>query len=286
MSKPLRLVGSVLPLIFGTLAFSFIVTSFVSRDWVRQNYFPHNLQPLDWKNPSYTLYRSPFIVCGINTSKPDSNTTQYDLSCQRFKPFGRGQTACQTPNETDSYTAVTGDWRMCQQVSLSGNLILASLVFTCLAFVIVLPLCFVFVRQAASTGANSGIQGAAEDGDTTDEARNHHHHHNHHDKSSQQQKIRSPIIITATYALIIALSVAAVCAVLSQFYSILGLVQSQPDNGSWASLTLGQVQDSQTGDLSHAPWIQGKVLTTYISLGWFFSALTAGAIGASWLGNF
>lgn len=87
----------------------------------------------------------------------------------------------------------------------------------------------------------------------------------------------------ATYCLLTALAVAAMCAFLSQFYAILGLVQSQPDNGAWASMPLGEVQDSQTGDLHHAPWIQGNALSVYVSLGWFFSVITAGTIGAFWL---
>jgi hypothetical protein len=266
----IQIIGSTTPLIFGILGFAFIITTFVSRDWVRQEYFPPELQPLDWKDSLFTIYRSPFILCTVNATKIGSNATTYNLICNRFKVMGRGQTACQTPNETDAYSAVTGDWRMCQQVHLSGNLILASLVFTCLALVIVLVLSYFFIIKGRST-TSSGF------GDDETDAMN---------STPQQSSGQPAAVVVATYILLTALAITAMCAFLSQFYAIIGLVQSQPDNGLWASLPLGEVQDSQTGDLHHAPWVQGSALTVYISLGWFFSALAAGAISWTWLGQY
>jgi hypothetical protein len=278
----IQIIGSTFPLIFGILGFAFIITSFVSRDWVRQEYFPPQLQPLDWKDPLFTIYRSPFILCSANPSKTSSNTTTYDIVCNRYKVSGRGQTACQTPNETDAYSTITGDWRMCQQVHLSGNLILASLVFVCVAFLVLLILSYFFIIKGSSAISSAVIQrsnqseGAA-DKDNEVGVQN---------PAPQQVTGQPTAVIIGTYFLLIFLAVTAMCAFLSQFYAIMGLVQSQPDNGMWASMSLGSVQDSQTGDLHHAPWIQGNALTVYISLGWLFSALEAGAIGGTWLGQF
>jgi hypothetical protein len=267
----LQTVWSTTPLIFGILGFAFIITSFVSRDWVRQEYYPPELQPLDWKTPLFTIYRSPFVLCTANATQVDANATTYDLICSRYKVMGSGRTACQTPNETDAYSAVTGDWRMCQQVHFSGNLILAALVFTCFALATLLVLSYFFILKGPSTNSDAGFRDDGTDGLN----------------SSPQQKSGQPTgVVVATYFVLTALAVTALCAFLAQFYGILGLVQSQPDNGAWASLSLGEVPDSQTGDLHHAPWVQGSALTVYISLGWFFSALAAGAIGGTWLSQF
>jgi len=287
-SKILSIIGSTLPLLFGILSLSFVAVSFTSRDWVRQEYFPPQLQPLDWKDPLFTLYRSPFVLCGANPSRNGSEILRYDINCSRFSVSGRGKTACQTPNETDAYSSITGDWRMCQQVHLSGNLILAALVFVSVALATLIGLSIVFIPravrggQAAVTTSNDAEEptegssrGPQKVSSTTSPATG----------AATRQPLQSLAMILATYALLIALSVTAVCVFLSQFYGILGLVQSQPDNGIWASLSLGAVQDQQTGDLHHAPWIQGKVLTIYMSLAWLFSALAAGAIGGSWLPN-
>ncbi|KAF2001042.1 hypothetical protein P154DRAFT_522035 [Amniculicola lignicola CBS 123094] len=286
MSRPFRLVGSIIPFIFAALSFGFIIAAFVSRDWVHQDFFPHQQSVLSWRDPTYTLYRSPFVLCDITASEPDSNTTTYDLNCQRFSAYGAGKPACQLPTEVEEYSSVTGDWRMCQQVHFAGNLILASLVFICFGFALVLPLTAFFVRQsfaAANQDASASAEtAAAASEDTTGGPKE---THQLRDPIQRATTIRSPLVVAATYSLITFLAIAAMCAILSQFYGVLGLVQSQPDNGSWASLPLGEVQNQQTGDLSHAPWVQGDALTIYASLGWFFSALAAGGIGASWLGR-
>lgn len=282
MANSLRLVGAMIPFIFGAFGFSFIIAAFASRDWVHQDYFPHKLQPLDWKDPIYTIYRSPFILCDVKATKPDSNTTVYELNCHRFKVWGRGQTSCQAPNETNAYSSITGDVRMCQQVHFSGNLILASLVFVTIAFAIILPLSYVFLASAvaveereAEQEAENGLKESPTPTGATKRTKSRH--------TRPKQKISSPAIATATYSLLFALAIAAMCALLSQFYGVLGLVQSQPDQGTWASLSMGEIQDNQLGTDSHAPWVQGNALTVYASLGWLFSALAAGAIGANWL---
>ncbi|ORY12600.1 hypothetical protein BCR34DRAFT_563382 [Clohesyomyces aquaticus] len=283
MARPFRLVGSIMPFIFATLSFAFIIAAFVSRDWVHQDYFPSKESIFDWRDPIYTIYRSPFVRCGVTANNPDSNTTTYDLNCHRFSVYGRGKTACSIPTEVSESSEITGDWRMCQQVHFSGNLILASLVFICFGFTLILPLTAFFIRQSLAAGdrdVSTETPTAAAVATTSNE-----------DKSQPQDPIqrfttiRSPLVVAATYTLLVFLAVTALCAILSQFYGVLGLVQSSPDNGSWASLSLGEVQDQQQGSVRHAPWIQGNALTIYASLGWFFSALAAGGIGASWLGR-
>jgi len=294
-SRIFQVVGAVAPLVFGILSLSFVAASFASRDWVRQDYFPPQLQPLDWKDPQFTIYRSPFILCSANPSKNGSEVIRYDITCHRFKITGRGQTACQTPNETTDYTSVTGDWRMCQQIHLSGNLILAALVFVSVALATLAALSYVFILRAVRGGqATAAPAEESEEAEITAEETSNRRYKGSRGQNTSttpadltaQQRITSPVVIIFTYLLLAFLSVTAMCTFLSQFYGILGLIQSQPDNGIWASMSLGSVQDQQTGDLHHAPWVQGNVLTIYMSLAWLFSALAAGAIGGSWLGAF
>jgi len=69
-----RMVRSAVPFIFSTLAFAFVITAFVSRDWARQNYYSPELSPSDWKTPLYTLYRSASTALQrLNKSKSNSS---------------------------------------------------------------------------------------------------------------------------------------------------------------------------------------------------------------------
>jgi hypothetical protein len=169
-----------------------------------------------------------------------------------------------------SGASVIGDARLCQQIDFSGNLMLASLVFVSLAFAMSLPLTFYAVTSASKTSSTDD----APAGNTEEHAGKHHRH-----KGTRAAAV--PIYVTvATYCFIIALSVSAVATLLSQFYAILGLIQSSPDNGLFASYHGGS--PNLSGQSSHAPWIQGKALSIYMSLGWFFNALAAGAAGGFW----
>jgi hypothetical protein len=150
---------------------------------------------------------------------------------------------------------------------------LSALVFVCLAFAICLPLTGYALVSALNTKGTKESAGAEEG-----EAHNHHHHT--HEKPTTLGATYPIWVSIATYSLIIALSISAVTTFLAQFYAILGLIQSNPDNGLFASRLNGSPQTS--GDVTHGPWLQGKGLSTYASLGWFFNALAAGAAGGIW----
>ena len=152
---------------------------------------------------------------------------------------------------------------------------LAALVFISLAFVICLPLsAYAALFASASSGAHSQPVPTS-DPDTHD---NHTHHY--HEKRRNRGSAVAMWAVVATHVLIISLAISAVATFLAQFYGIMGFIQSLVDNGLFASYVNGGPQ--LQGDVVHGPWTQGKGLSTFTSLGWFFGAVGAGAVGAVW----
>ncbi|KEF54960.1 uncharacterized protein A1O9_08612 [Exophiala aquamarina CBS 119918] len=268
--RPLRALSATLPLAFATLSLAFIITAFVSREWAKQDFFSPNLQITDWDpdNPLYTLYRSPFTVCTVEEipgTSGDGLDSTFDVSCERYRAYGRGKTSCELPSDTGTTSGPTnGDARMCEQVHYAGNLIIAALAFSCLAFVLCVVLfLFSFItyghRPAPVSGANGGATTTASE--------------------TKGRRGRRAAYATLRSCFLCAAAVSAMATFLAQCFGILGLVQSQPDNGLYASFLNGNsVLD---GDLSHAPWVQGWALSVYATLGWLCAALAAGT-AAGW----
>ncbi|KIX05660.1 uncharacterized protein Z518_03632 [Rhinocladiella mackenziei CBS 650.93] len=261
----LRALSAALPLAFATLSLAFIITAFVSRDWAKQDFFPPNLQIIDWDpdNPLYTLYRSPFTVCTVEEiagTAGDGLDTTFEVSCERYRAYGRGKTSCELPSNTGTTSGPTnGDARMCEQIHYAGNLIIAALAFACLAFV----LCVVLFLLSFITYGHRPAPVSA-NGEATE---------------TKGRGGRRAAFTTLRSAFLCSSAVAAMTTFLAQCFGILGLVQSQPDNGLYASFLNGNsVLD---GDLSHAPWVQGWALSVYASLGWLCAALAAGT-AAGW----
>ena len=69
-------------------------------------------------------------------------------------------------------------------------------------------------------------------------------------------------------------AVGAGTALIAQFYGILGLVQSAPNNADFAS--------SQGNREHHDPWVQGKALDTYLSFSWFWALLAGWSCYLVW----
>lgn len=80
---------------------------------------------------------------------------------------------------------------------------------------------------------------------------------------------------TLNFLLIISLLVGSACSAIAQFYGVIGLIQSNPNNSDFASAA-----GSHQG--SHGPWIEGRALSTWLGLGWMFGLIGAGAAGAVW----
>ncbi len=263
------LLAAVPAFVFACLAFSFCVANITSRDWSRRNYYNASLDPLAWDVPLYSIYRSPFQICDVS-SDTSANATIYTEHCNTFHAYGFDKTSCETVFATQNYSAAnTGDERLCQQIHYAGNLVITSVTFISLGFVLTLLmtiLAFVLASPAKAPEA------AEESTNNQDEVAARYSHHHRHPGPSYTPHLNL-ILITS-------FCIGATAALISQFYGILGFIQSQPDNGAFA----GAPGNPDTGDLNnnHGPWIQGKALKYWATLSWIFAAFAAGAAGAAW----
>lgn len=296
-----KTVKSVFPLIFATLSLAFVIISFRSSDWAHQDFYPvvatvDSGFEVAWYNSTFAKYRSPFVVCGFDQTAPNVSTVQIDVQCQRFKIYGAGKTSCES-YRSHNYTITSSDYirddRMCQQIHMSGNLLVAALVFVIIGFTISLPLTYyslmvVFGRESSelqddndTVTTTSAVPKSSKhykngNSEPVSTLQSHHRRSRYHHKNKRV----SYAITFLAYSMIVSLSIAAVATLLSQFYGILGLIQSNPTNG-WFATNTG-MPEVLPGDIDAGPWVQGKGLTVYTSLGWLFGALAAGAAGGVW----
>jgi hypothetical protein len=164
-STIVRLLPTIGAAIFSLLAFVFSLLTVTSKKWaVRHNYDPV-LNPEDWRDPIYTLYRSPFTVCFaalVNASAAGSSgltASDFDVNCTRFRPRGFNRTSCELAIATQDDTAITiGDNRLCQQIHYAGNYWIASTAFIGLAFLLTAVLAiFTFIKRPRFATEISGV---------------------------------------------------------------------------------------------------------------------------------
>ena len=100
------------------------------------------------------------------------------------------------------------------------------------------------------------------------------HHQERHGRSN-------PALAYVNLLLILFLVIAVLTTVISQYYAILGFIQSLPNNSDFAS-SRGQDSTDEATHGDHGPWEQGKALSVYLTCAWGF-ALAAGVIaGKVW----
>lgn len=254
--------------IFAILAFCFAIVAITSRDWTRQSWYDPSLDPKLWATPIYTIYRSPFQICNVATTSAN-NITTYALQCDRYHLVGFDKTSCETVYATQNYSAAnTGDERLCEQIHYAANLSVASTSFICLGFVLTIVMTIVaFVTGASGAGGEDSNDAEAKPEGTTQAA-----------QAGQSAGPAWPAYINLV--LIAAFAIGALTGLLSQFYGILGFIQSQPNNGAFAAAR-GNVIDP-TLQNNHGPWVQGFAIRFWVTCAWAFSALAAGAAGAVW----
>lgn len=283
-----RFLKAGLPVVFGALSFAFILAAITSRDWARRNHYDPLADMKAWDKPIYHNYRSPFIVCSPSSEdgtneEGNVTTTTVTLTCHRFRPFGFGDTSCETVFATQDYeSAVVGDERLCQQVHYAGNLAITSAFFTGLALSLLIIL--------AIASAGYGLQPrksrkacSAEEGEAaavTAEGQKGHAATTKDDAKSSVKAPKSSVAPILNFLAVLFASVGAVSAFIAQFYGVIGLVQSNPDNGRWAG-TAGNAADP-TLDNAHGPWFQGTALSVFVTLAWIFGVLSSGAAAAVW----
>ncbi|KAK4212055.1 hypothetical protein QBC37DRAFT_389134 [Rhypophila decipiens] len=283
-SKPSkRAIAGILPFLFALLAFTFSLLSVTSPEWASRDQYPDNTNAISQKAPIYTLFRSPFQICIGSPvpadDEPSSTTTNsttsdegdqdqpdnqpppaptnliYTTTCTHYQLYGLNKTSCELPSTLGTNLATNvGDARQCQQIHLSGNYLVASAVFLGVSMLAILIL---FVTNL-SDSLKYRSRPSPENGNGANHLK---HIHDFPKILTILPTILNPLIIAGI-----------ITALIAQFYAIEGLIQSAPNNGDWTT--------SQGNREKHDPWVQGKALSTYLSLSWFW-ALLAG--WSSWL---
>ena len=80
---------------------------------------------------------------------------------------------------------------------------------------------------------------------------------------------RSAWVPWAAFLLLVFASVGFITALIGQYYGVLGLIQSLPNNADFASSSAGSKDDINTQG-NHGPWFQGVGLSVYATLSWAF----------------
>jgi len=291
MASFTRVLPSLVPFIFALLAFIFSLLAITSHDWAIRNQYPNDTDSISQITPIYTLYRSPFQICteaitaDISTNITALNTTDsseddqppppinytYTSSCYRYKAYGMGRTSCELASVTNSnYVPQVGDRRQCQQIHYAGNYNIASTVFIGTTFILVIIM--VIVNFFSLDNTNDSVTTAESEHAVTVGESEHHEHHHH-----QPSSTASTITLSLTHLILPFTIIGAATALISQYYAILGLIQSAPNNADFATSTGNREH--------HDPWVQGKALSVYMSLSWFWALLVAWAGWLVWGGG-
>jgi len=98
-------------------------------------------------------------------------------------------------------------------------------------------------------------------------------------KTGRRHRVLSPLSPYVNASGVTFLVLGAILTVLAQFYGVLAFTMSAPDNGKWTISEQG-VQNQDGND--HEPWTQGRALTVFASLGWFFALCGATIAQAAW----
>jgi len=282
-STILGLVPSIATAIFSLLSFIFSLLAITSKKWAVRDNFDPKLNPEDWKTPIYTLSRSPFSICTatlVDPSADPSQTSSFRVQCSTFRPRGFNHTSCELAFATQSDTAPTiGDARLCQQIHYAGDFFIASTTFIGLAFLVTLVLVVFTVSkwpQFVSDAQDPSEEGTQPEEQPSEPA-----------SADQAQPVtsdppqRSVWVPWAVLLLLIFVFIGFITALIGQYYGILGLIQSLPNNADFASSSAGSKDDVNTQG-NHGPWYQGVGLSAYATCAWTFAAAAGTIASRSW----
>ncbi|KAK1777160.1 hypothetical protein QBC45DRAFT_331395 [Copromyces sp. CBS 386.78] len=244
---PLTRVGlSLIPFVFALLAFTFSLLAITDPDWAERKQYGPDTDAISQTAPIYTLYRSPFRICTElatpeNSPPPPAPVNYtYTSNCTNYRPSGLNATSCELPAVLlNNSLSQAGDARQCQQIHIAGNFSIASASLLGIALLLCLG-CAGASALALSWG-----------------------HRNGNALELLTRVLLQPVAVAG-----------AAAAAIAQFYAVLGLVQSAPNNADFATST-GNAEH-------HDPWVQGRALSVYMSLSWFWALLMVWAAGAVW----
>ncbi|MCJ1385952.1 hypothetical protein MMC17_009077 [Xylographa soralifera] len=288
MARLIRLLFSTLPLIFSILAFSFSIVSTTSREWSQQTTYSSQEKATNWTedNALYTIYRSPFVLCSsyivpstTNSSDPSGNDDDptdpiFAVNCTNFKPYGFAQTSCELAIAVtnDTYGQV-GDARLCQQIHYAGNFAIAGSVFLGLGLLLTMGMFVATMHVVFPTRRkqNDAQQARADEDEAASKAA--FTESTVHVEKHERRRRRFMVMSSINFVLVMFLVVGILLTVVAQFYGILAFIQSSVNNADFATKGGNKTQ--------HGPWIQGRALSVYATLGWAFAGLAAvGALSA------
>ncbi|KAF1834715.1 hypothetical protein BDW02DRAFT_568821 [Decorospora gaudefroyi] len=263
----LRFLPPALTLIFSIIALVFSLLAITSKKWaVRDNYRPEDT-PRDWNEPFYTLYRAPFIICtayqDVQTEPDDSKIAAPSVICSNFRPFGHNRTSCELEVATqDDSVPTVGDRRLCQQIHYAGNFGIASTVFIGVGFLLTgaMVIMTLLRNRHGQTTAPHDANGRKEE-----RAQN--------SPASHQRHIRKSTITSYIHlSLLVFLFIGFACGLISQFYGVVGFMQSSPNQADYASSTGSGASDETNVYGNHGSWYQGVALSVYATCAWAFAA--------------
>jgi hypothetical protein len=273
-----HLLGSSITVLFSLLGFVFALVAITSKEWAQRHEY-NTTDPVQWSKTEYTLYRSPFIICSAQAG---------NVSCQHFHPFGK-DTSCEAISITGDVDATnSGDERLCQQIHLAGHFAIASTTLISVGFLLSLALfAFAIMGSSRSAGSDTGAGGGGEG------QGKHRGHHDQHEGMVEASDSTAPLDGGLTskpplgaagwssygsLLMLVCLCIGVTTGLLCQFYTILGLIQSAPNNADFAS-------SSGIADPSlrhYDSWYQGKALSTYETCAWGFAAVGALIATRTW----
>lgn len=283
----IQLLSSSFPPVLALIAFVFSVLTITSKDWALRDNYDESLLVTQWKTPLFTLSRSPFRICDAiaDNTKP----VTYTISCQNFRPFGFNRTSCELGIATGSDSASNfGDARWCQQIHRAGNFGIASLTFITLGFILTGLLAIGTFLTLLFPGVSSTSHETKERSEAVDTGNIQHpdsskpvaaenqNHPQHHEQQRHHRR-RGRLAPYFNLLLVVFLVVGAITGVISQFYGVLGLIQSAPNNADFAG---SGSTDTSSG--THGPWYEGRGLRLYPTLAWGFSLAGGWAAGLIW----
>ncbi|KAI1610922.1 hypothetical protein EDD36DRAFT_490113 [Exophiala viscosa] len=261
-----HMLGSAITTLFATLGFVFALVAITSKEWVMRNEYS-STDPVQWLERQYRLYRSPFAICNYNGT---------NVTCHHFHPFGKN-TSCEAISRTGNLDAdSSGDARLCEQIHLAGHFAIASTTLISVGFLLSLAL-LAFAITMPSTTSEDGTAGRSQ----SRHGRNHSKHAQEgvadgleatpvEEESTLHRRSRATGWSSyASFLMLVCLSIGIMTALLSQFYTILGLIQSAPNNADFASSSA--ITDSSLRQ--YDSWYQGKALSVYETCAWGFAAV-------------
>ncbi|MCJ1248186.1 hypothetical protein MMC30_005403 [Trapelia coarctata] len=296
VSRPFRLLPSLIPPICALIAFVLSIVTITSDQWAIRKSFSPELNVFDWtdNNTIYTLHRSPFHICSAiadpvppvdtnntNADQPPPLITNvnYTIVCAHYYPFGFNRTSCELAiaTQNDTYPE-SGDARLCQQIHFAGNFGIASTTFFGLSFILTLFLTVIAAHVVFRTGGHTPIHehdnGVPKNTTTTTVEGDSSAAERRLEPTSTTRRRRAFIFSHLNLLLVASLFTGVILALISQFYGILGFIQSAPNNADYAT--------SVGNSASHGPWTQGIALSRYATIAWAFATVAGFAAMGVW----